>query len=126
MPTLDVFYNFLLGASAGYALAFLTWVMYLAVMNIARFRHDLYPIAKAHAYVLAAVALVFDFLLNVVVGTVVFLKPPKDLLLTGRLSRYILDPSEALWRRKLAGWICSRLLDQFDPYGHHCDSYKAR
>jgi len=126
MDNLDVVYNFILGGAVGYGLAVVTWVFYLAVMNIARFRSDLYPIAKAHAYVLVVMALVLDFLLNVVVGTVVFLKPPQDLLLTHRLSRYISNPSERLWRRKLAGWFCSRLLDQFDPMGLHCHINRPR
>ena len=110
-----------LGAvGVGYALAVVTWLFYLAVMSLAPHRHTMSPVARAHAYVLLGVGFALDFVLNVVVGTVLFLKLPQDWLLTGRLERYINDQRETRWRRALALWICFHLLDQFDPKGSHC------
>lgn len=106
--------------AGSYLLFVVTWVFYLAVMSLAPYRHDLHPVAKVHGYALLGIGLVLDLLLNVVVCSVLFLKYPQDWLLTGRLSRYITDQEEKKWRRVLAGWICSHLLDQFDPKGIHC------
>ncbi len=104
----------------GYALALATWLFYLAVMHLLPHKDKLHPVAKAHAIVLGGIALALDVLLNVIVGTLAFAKLPQDWLLTNRLRRYLHDESEAAWRRKLAGWICESLLDQFDPSGCHC------
>jgi hypothetical protein len=107
---------------AAYGLCVVTWLFYLAVMNLKEHRDNMYWFARIHAYGLLGIGLVLDFVLNVIVGTVVFLKYPQNVLLTGRLSRYIRDPDEKPWRRKLACWICEHLLDQFDPNGRHCPS----
>ncbi len=106
--------------AAGYALCVVTWTLYLAIMSLRPHRDSLHPVAKAHAYMLLGVGLFLDFVLNVVVCSVLFLKHPQDWLLTGRLTRYIQDPDETPWRRGLAKWLCSHLLDQFDPDGGHC------
>lgn len=106
--------------AGAYLLAVATWVFYLAAMSLLPRRHDLHPVAKVHAYLIVGVGLALDFVLHVVVGSVLFLKPPQDWLLTGRLTRYINDVDEARWRRALAGWICARLLDAYDPDGCHC------
>jgi hypothetical protein len=103
-----------------YGLAFVTWLCYLAAMNVLPRRHALHPVAKAHAYVLVAIGLTLDFVLHVFVGTLLFLKAPQDWLLTGRLTRYVHDEGEAAWRRTAARWICKHMLDQFDPDGCHC------
>lgn len=93
------------------------WVLYLAVMSLARHRHELKPVVKAHAYLLLAVAYPFDMVLNMVVGTLVFLSPPLELTLTGRLKRHQRDGG---WRGAAAAWVCDNFLDQFDPDGQHC------
>lgn len=110
-----------------YALLVATWVMYLAVMNLKRHRAGMHWVAKAHAYPLVAVGLVFDAAVNVAIGTLLFADLPKEWLLTARLKRYHnaraanYEPRHAgTWRARLAGWICSHLLDQFDPSGDHC------
>ncbi len=107
-------------AAAGYGLAVVTWVFYLAVMALIPHRHKLRPVAKAHAYMLVGVGLVLDVALNVIVGSLMFLEPPhpRRLLLTARLSHH--TSRDNGWRTRLAKYICSRLLDQFDPRGRHC------
>ena len=104
--------------SAAYVLALATWVFYLAAMNLVEHRKALGPVAKLNGYVIIAIGLAFDLVLNIVVATVVFLDPPRELLLTTRLKRY---RSGSGWRSRVAAWVCKRLLDQFDPNGEgHC------
>lgn len=110
----------ILAPVGAYLLAFATWMLYLAAMAIIPKKSRLSPVAKAHAYVLVSVAIVMDAVLNIIVASVLFLDPPRDLLLTGRLKRYIRDPQEFPWRRALALWVCEHLLDPFDPDGNHC------
>jgi len=101
---------------ASYILVLVTWLFYLAIMHLRMVRHDLHPVAKANAYVLLAIGLVLDFITNVVVGSVLFLDPPREWLLTDRLQRYKNLDRES-WRGKTAYWLCEHLLNQFDE-GH--------
>jgi hypothetical protein len=110
----------LITIAIGYGLMVVTWLFYLAVMALMPHRHNLHPIAKAHAYVLLGIGLALDALLNLVVGTLLFLDPPREWLLTLRLMRYLRNVHERAWRRDLAEWLCDHLLDQFDPNGTHC------
>lgn len=105
------------GSLAG---AYATWVFYLAVMTLIRARKagTLPPVALAVAYPVVAVGLLFDFALHIVVGTVLFWERPREWLLTQRLSRLI--KTDYGWRGDLAMWMCSTLLDAFDPAGRHC------
>lgn len=118
--------NYVAYAAGAYALAVVTWIFYLAVMALIPHRHSLRPIAKAHAYLLVAVGLVLDVALNVIVGSVLFVEPPhpKRLLLTSRLSYH--TTRDHGWRTRLALWVCSHLLDQFDPKGRHCRQREAQ
>lgn len=104
---------------AGYLLVVATWALYLAVMNLKAHLHELGPVAKAHGYMLVAVAVAFDVLVNVTIGTLIFLDRPREWLLTARLKRYV-GAERATWRTALAKWICHHLLNQFDPSGKHC------
>jgi hypothetical protein len=104
-----------------YALVVMTWVFYLAAMNLMPHLKTMHPIARAHAYAVVVIALALDVVINVIVGTVLFLDPPRELLLTNRLKRYQLDARwGGTWRASLAFWLCTHLLDQFDPNGDHC------
>ncbi len=59
-----------------------------------------------------------DVFVQVVVASVVFLDPPRDWTLTGRLKRYIAGPEGI--RERVAVWMCANLLNTFDPDGRHC------
>lgn len=65
--------------------------------------------------------LLIDFILNAVIGTILFLEPPrydkKEWLFTGRVSRL---NNKLNWQGKIARWICINLLDPFDSDGKHC------
>lgn len=111
-------------AAFSVACAYVTWIFYLAVMALIRARDEgkLSPVALWLGYPVVAVGLAFDFVLHVVVGTVVFLEPPREWLLTQRLSRLI--RTDRGWRGNLAVWVCLNLLDTFDPAGRHCAERK--
>lgn len=100
-----------------YVFVIACWTLYLAVMNIARVRGQLHPVAKAHAYMLLGVGYLFDATLNLMV-CLVFWRAPKDWLLTGTLKRALIN--ETGWREATAAWICENLLNAFDPKGSHC------
>jgi len=109
-----------LGGSLG-AFLFIayTWVFYLAVMNLKRNKEHLTPIAKLFAYPMLSVGLVADVLFNFIFGTILFLEPPKELLMTTRLKRHLKDHKKD-WRDRNANWFCNNFLNPFDPSGNHC------
>jgi ABC-type branched-subunit amino acid transport system permease subunit len=103
---------------AAWALVVVCWVLYLAIMNLAEHRHALHPVAKIHSYVvILPIGYVVDALLNLLVCAI-FLRRPRDWLLTGTLKRTLIN--ESGWREAVAGWVCAHLLNQFDPKGRHC------
>lgn len=100
-------------------LFYATWAGYLAIMHLktTRDRGQLTGTAKIIAYPLLAVFVVLDVVLNLLLGTLIFLEPPREFLFTTRVSR--LNDSKS-WRGAVARWMCSELLDVFDPSGRHC------
>lgn len=94
-----------------------TWGAYLSVMHlkVARDAGKLTPAAKALGYPWLAVGLVLDVVFNAVIGSLVFLEPPREWLFTSRVSRWNDEPGR---RGDLARWICNELLDPFDAGGH--------
>jgi hypothetical protein len=110
-----------IGIVCAYALIFATWALYLAAMNLKAHLATMGPVAKVHGYALVAVAITFDAFVNLAICTLLFADRPREWLLTARLKRYRRGEQYAgTWRARLAEWICSRLLDQFDPRGEHC------
>jgi len=73
---------------SAYATMFVSWILYLAVMNLKAHRAELGPVAKVHAYALLWIGLIVDLFLTAVVGSVLFLAPPKEWTFTGRLKRH--------------------------------------
>lgn len=104
-----------------YSLAsiYVLWVMYLAVMALKRARDDktISRTALALGYPLLFAGLALDVLVNVTLGSLLFAELPREGLVTARLTRHI--ERGIGWRRKLALWITSTLLDAFDPRGIH-------
>lgn len=58
-----------------------------------------------------------DVLVNLTLACIVFLDLPREFMLTVRLQRYMRGGG---WRRSWADWLCTKLLDPFDPSGSHC------
>jgi hypothetical protein len=98
-----------------YVLMLVTWLFYVAIMHLKEVRDDLHPVATVNGYILLGIGLPLDVLLNVVVGTIVFLDPPREWLLTARLKRYKIQTFG--WRSATSWWLCEHLLNQFDE-GH--------
>lgn len=98
----------------------LFWYAYILVMGL--YRANLADRLNNFTFALALPALMLgllmDFLANVFIASVIFLEPPRELLVTARLQRYMKGPVN--WRRDRASWICTNLLDYFDPSGKHC------
>lgn len=104
--------------AGGYMLLVVTWVLYLAIMNLAEHRDRLHWFARINAYgIVLPIGYVFDAALNLLVCAI-FLRWPRDWLLTGTLKRNI--AVDQGWRCATAAWICEHLLNQFDPKGKHC------
>ena len=98
-----------------YVLILVTWLFYVAIMHLKMVKDDLHPVAKVNGYILLGIGLPLDVLLNAVVGTIVFLDPPREWLFTARLQRYKRETIG--WRSSTAWWMCEHLLNQFDE-GH--------
>ncbi len=95
------------------------WILFLASMNLIRARQDgtLSSAASMLGTPVMVVTILLDVALNLVVGTILFLDRPREATLSQRLSRLC---KEGGWRGRLSCWICTNLLDQFDPSGKHC------
>lgn len=104
------------------AAPWLLWALYVMVMGIYRAKLDdrLTPLTTIMAAPWIALGYVVDVLVNVTFASLIFLEPPHELLVTSRLHRHI-EASSGGWRHRLAKWICSQMLDVFDPTGQHCD-----
>ncbi len=96
------------------------WCAYVLVMGIyrAHLADRLVGLNKVIALPVVAVAYAMDVAANWIIAPLVFLDWPREALVTSRLIRYKRD--DLGWRGRLAGCICERLLDVFDPTGDHC------
>ncbi|MCX8003431.1 MAG: hypothetical protein N2688_00495 [Burkholderiaceae bacterium] len=111
-------------AALALAYCYVVWLLYVLVMGFyrAHLAGRLHP--GTVRFWLAAPVVVVGYLADIVlqwtVGTVLFadLPRPGENLLTARLKRYMRGRDH--WRRRWAEWICTHLLDPFDPKGDHC------
>lgn len=96
------------------------WCAYVLVMGIyrAHLSQRLVGLNKALALPVVAVGYLMDVAANLFIAPLLFLDWPREALVTSRLVRYKRDDSG--WRGRLAGFICERLLDVFDPTWDHC------
>ena len=108
----------LMWAAIGLVLIFVVWAYYLAVMALkaGRDRGLLRTETRVAAAVLIAMGAPAYVLLNLTVGTILFLDPPRELQFTMRCRRHIETGSG--WRYKLARWTCRTWLDPFEEGGH--------
>ena len=94
-----------------------TWFFYLAAMHLKHNKENINPVSKIFGYPWILFAYVLDVLFNWIVGTILFVEFPKELLFTTRVSRHIKGNG---WQSKVAIFCCKYLLDPFDPSGLHC------
>ena len=101
----------------------LFWALYVLVMGVYRAHLAKRLSVSAYTFGVPWVAIGYgvDILANLTFASVVFLDPPREWLVTDRFKRYIKDPAEyGAWRYHIALWVCTHLLDVFDPTGDHC------
>lgn len=99
------------------------WFSYIAVMKLKAMRETgelarLGAFAKFNAYVGLGWALVKDATL-VLIFSAILCTVPREFTLTAMLKRLqVTDAGK--WRGRSAAWLCTKLLNQFDPGGKHC------
>ncbi len=96
------------------------YMLYVYTMGVyrAKLSGRLQGLALLLLYPIVVVAALFDVLCNLTLACIIFAEPPKEWLVTARLKRH--HASDGGWRAALAGYVCDRLLDPFDPTGDHC------
>lgn len=101
-----------------FSLAYATWILYLAVMNLAKAKEagKLSRAARVLGTPLLIVGYLLDFLLNVLVMSIVLLELPKETTVTARLKRHHAESHG--WRLAVVRWF-EPLLDPYDPDGDH-------
>lgn len=105
------------------------WVLYLGVMNLDRVYDagQFPPGAERVARLTLFVGYIQDFVYNIVWASVLFLDPPRELLVTSRLRRYKYGdrnlPSVSGWRLALTYWFVDNALDPYEHDGQHVDPY---
>ena len=99
----------------------LFWALYVLVMGI--YRAHLSGRLTWPGYVLGvpwvAVGYIVDIVAQYTIATLYFADLPRkgEHLVTDRLKRYSAGEG---WRKVKADWVCTHLLDIFDPRGDHC------
>ena len=106
---------------AGYLAFAAMWLQYLAVMNLKENRSKLTITAKLWAYPMLLIGMLSDVIFNVVIGTIVYIELPGELLFTTRCELHLNEPG---WRGKVARWFCRNFMDPYDPQGSHCHGHK--
>lgn len=99
---------------------YILWIFYLAVMNLARVKKTVglnKPSIILGTPVLI-IGYVLDFLLNVLVLTVILFELPRETTVTARLKRINRDPRAYRWRKAVVGFV-EPLVDPYDPTGDH-------
>lgn len=99
------------------------WFVYMLVMRMKKHREVILEEYGKGIYTLLYIfivipALLLDVYYNIIWGTLLFLDPPRELLLTSRLKRYRMTAKTAHWRWKIATFICVKMLNPFDA--DHC------
>lgn len=98
----------------------LFWGVFVLVMGLYRayLNKRLTPLTKVLAAPFLGVGAIMDVVCNMTVASLVFAEVPHEMLVTQRLKRHMMDTGGV--RKTIALWVCSVLLDPFDPTGHHC------
>lgn len=97
------------------------WIFYLAIMALYRAKKEntISKVALILGYPVLIIGAFLDLLINVIICSVIFLEVPREFLVTQRLTRHIKESKD--YKQKIAKWICSNLLDSFDPSNNgHC------
>jgi hypothetical protein len=95
------------------------WILYVAMMRLRQVRDagKLTLAMKILGYPWLIFGLFIDFLLNVVVGSLLFIEIPREYTLSERLWRHSQESDG--YRQTWAEWLRVNLLDAVDPSGAH-------
>jgi len=99
-------------------LFYITWVFYLAIMNLRRNKARLSKTVLRLSYPIVIAGSLLNITFNFIVGTVVFYEPPREWFFTDRCQRHQERSKGTRLRR--ANWFCANILDPFDLNGKHC------
>ena len=99
------------------SLFYVTLTLYLAVMNLSRHKDTLDNQQKIIFFPIVLVGILCDVLFRWTVGVVILADVTPCWLFTDVLKRHV---KEDTWRGKIARFMCSKLLNKFDPSGEHC------
>jgi hypothetical protein len=106
------------------AVMYILWIFYLAIMNLksAKDAGTMTKVAYSLALPMLVAGYILDIVVNVTIGTLLFLDFPhyKRLTLSARMS-YLYEPGSTAWRSKLSEWFARNLLNNYDPSGQHID-----
>ena len=95
------------------------YVVYLAAINVWRNRSDVSRWVLILLSPMLGVMAVMDTIMNWTIFTVLTLDLPREWFVTSRLERYRAQVRQD-WRHHLANFICTKLLNPFDPTKQHC------
>ena len=103
-------------------LMYATWLLFVAIMGFraAKLAGKLSKPVFVLALPALGVGVLLDFLLQVA-SSPIWLDPPREILLTLRLDRYLTltNPTGLdAYRQRVAKWVCSNMLDPFEVSGH--------
>ena len=97
-------------------LFFLTWVVYLATMNLVRNRESMTGLPLMTGWAVFCFGVALSTTMNWLVFTFLLLEFPREFTLSARLSRHL---KAGGWRGRQAALIAEAWLDRFDPSGKH-------
>ena len=99
--------------------SYLLWLFFLAVMNLKQAKDDstLPPLALKLGYPILFAGYLLDMIVQLTVANLIFLEPPRELTVSGRIARLIAHGSG--WRKRSAEWFRDMLLKPFDRSGGH-------
>lgn len=120
-------------AAACFLMLQFTWLHYLAIMRLKTIKDEgkLNKWAYRFGMPILLVGYLSDFVSNMIPLTILMLEPPREWLVSARVSRHQRESADwadrkgvakyvARWRYSVSKWTCSNLLDPFDPSGCHC------
>lgn len=98
------------------------YMLYILIMGIyrAHLLNKLNRLQIVLCFPAVVLGWLVDVVCNLVIAPFIFLEVPQELLVTKRLERHIASNDTDEWRYQLSDYICSNLLDVFDPNGSHC------
>jgi len=100
-----------------YLLFGITFVFYLAMMHLKHNKDKITLLIKVSTTPIILLFAGVYILLNVILGSILFLELPKTVQFTSRCQRHIAK-NDGSWRYKQAVWWCKNFLDPFEEGGH--------